>query len=233
VDDVRRLLALEADVAVAQRPQTGADGLVGIDLELLQGGHELHAAAVHVADRLVVVQSDVQAVLVLLGEAAQKQHVLAARDDEDHVLLLGALGVRDAVRLGDPRHLAGVVDRPDERAAQRIGLGAVHLVGAQAGAVDDRRGVELLAQLSFLVGEEAVDAPLRDRHAGDLDLGAQPRHVLIGVDHRRDEAVRVDDPGFGLTPLASARPASRTKPCTLGASSFILCSSRAVWGLVK
>ena len=83
-----------------------------VDLGAGQCGQELDAAAVDGADRLVVVQADVDAPLVRLGEAAQDGPVVAAGHDEEEAPIAARIVVGDAMGLPDPGHGAPVV--PDE-----------------------------------------------------------------------------------------------------------------------
>jgi len=101
--------------------------------------------------------------------------------------------VRDAVRLGDAREPLAVVPHPHQGAAQRVHLGLAELGGAQARAADQDVGPVLGEQRGPLLPERSGDPALLD---GDAHLergGHQPPHVGVGVDHRREVPVAVDD----------------------------------------
>ena len=100
---------LQPDVPGAERPQADADRLGRVDLGVGQRGQEFHAAPVHRADRLVIVQADVEVPLVGLGEAAQDEHVVAPGHDEEEAPIRVRVVVRDAMRLRQPGHGAAVV----------------------------------------------------------------------------------------------------------------------------
>jgi hypothetical protein len=83
VDDPCTRLVLESDATGTGRPEADSNGLGRIDLGSAQRRQEYDAAPVHFMDRLVIVQADVQAPLIRLGQSAQDQHVVPARHNED------------------------------------------------------------------------------------------------------------------------------------------------------
>src|SRR5262245_9428719 len=139
MDDARARLEFEADTLLARRPEADAHRLGGVDHGVLEDRQELHAAAVHLLDRRVVVEADVEVPLARLGNAAEDEHVVAARHDEDEPVARAVAG--HAVALRDPRHRPAVVAHADDRSAQGIHRRVGQLAGAETSAVDDGIGV--------------------------------------------------------------------------------------------
>ncbi len=215
VHDAGARLVLEADVLAARRPQAGTNRLGGVDLGALEGRQEIDATAIHLADRLVVRQPDVQVPEIGLGQTTQDQHVPPARHDEHEAPLSALSVVGDAMGLGDPWDRGPIVPDTDQRTAQRIHRVVRELPGPQASAIDDRIDSKLPGQLLLLPGERAGDPGFQDAAARTSGLAEQPRHVLIGVDHRREMRIRVLQTQLGIDAILRDQRGVMPEPVNL------------------
>ncbi len=111
-------------------------------------------------DWRMVLEADLKAEFVRLGEAAEEDVGVAARDDEDEAVFGFRLVGREAVGLGDERGIWAAVFVSDECAAEWDDRVVGELGGAESGAVDDGDCVRVLGEGVALGMERAFDSSL-------------------------------------------------------------------------